>query len=106
MNLAIGLAAREANRRLRVVVRLFDSALSREVEEGLRIDAALSGSLLAAPAFVASALYPGVKAAFVDRGELVCLCEVPVEDAGGAPVLRRGSGDRVLVARRRALAPE
>lgn len=81
-NLAIGLAAKRRSAIPRSVVRLFDADFARKVERGLAVDAALSASRLAAPIFVAAALVPGVKAAFVADGALTALREVEVTAAG------------------------
>lgn len=80
-NLAIGLAAKRRSAIPRSVVRLFDADFARKVERGLAVDAALSASRLAAPVFVAAALAPDVKAAFVADGALVALRELEVTTA-------------------------
>lgn len=96
-NLSIGLTARERNARARVVVRLFDAEFARKVEASPAIDAALGASRIAAPTFVASALYPGVVKAFVESSTLCVLLDGSAEPrfepddrpqvvwAGGAP---------------------
>jgi hypothetical protein len=99
-------------------VRLFDADVARKVQSALRLDAALSGSLLSAPTFTASALEEGVKAAFLSGDRLVSLDERPASAPpleGETPLLREeagtwraeppGSGvlSRRLVARVRAL---
>jgi Trk K+ transport system NAD-binding subunit len=56
VNLEIALSAREANPRVRIVVRLFDEEFARRVRATFDIDYALSPAALAAPAFAAAAL--------------------------------------------------
>lgn len=73
VNLGIGLAARQASSRIRTVVRLFDADFARKVESTLGIDAALGASRIAAPTFVASALFPGVVKAFLVQDRLLAL---------------------------------
>jgi Trk K+ transport system NAD-binding subunit len=55
-NLEIALSAREANPRVRIVVRLFDEEFASRVRSTFDIDYALSPAALAAPAFAAAAL--------------------------------------------------
>ncbi len=73
-NLSIGLTVRELNARARVVVRLFDAEFARKVEESpvFPIDAAMGASRIAAPTFVASALFPGALKAFIE-GDTLCV---------------------------------
>jgi Trk K+ transport system NAD-binding subunit len=76
-NLSIALAARKLNPAVRTVVRLFDADFARKVQTSLGVGAALSSSLLAAPTFVAAALFPDVKTAFVvDERWLVAVRQV------------------------------
>ena len=56
VNLEIALSAREANPRVRIVVRLFDEEFASRVRSTFDIDYALSPAALAAPAFAAAAL--------------------------------------------------
>jgi Trk K+ transport system NAD-binding subunit len=77
VNLGVGLAARKVNPDLRAIVRLFDADFARKVEAVLRVDAALSASRIAAPTFVASALYPDVARAFIVRDHLFILLHRP-----------------------------
>ena len=72
VNLSICLAAKELNPKARSVVRLFDAEFARKVEESPLIDMALGASRIAAPKFVASALFPGVLRAFLD-GDTLCV---------------------------------
>ncbi|MGE0638985.1 MAG: TrkA family potassium uptake protein [Thermoanaerobaculia bacterium] len=79
VNLSICLAAKEINPKARSVVRLFDAEFARKVEESPLIDLALGASRIAAPKFVASALFPGVVKAFLDGETLCVLLEGGVE---------------------------
>ncbi len=119
-NLAIGLHARRRAPRSRIVVRLFDTDLARKVEGGGLVDNALSPSLLAAPTFVAAALYGGVRAAFMDDAGLCVvhartvppewdgMTAAEVRNVRGVQALMRDAderlraGDQILCAVRRA----
>ena len=72
VNLSICLTAKELNPDTRTVVRMFDAEFARKVEESPLIDVALGASRIAAPKFVASALFPGVLKAFLD-GDTLCI---------------------------------
>ena len=72
VNLSICLTAKELNPQVRTVVRLFDAEFARKVEESPLIDMAVGASRIAAPKFVASALFPGVLKAFLD-GDALCI---------------------------------
>lgn len=100
VNLGVGLAARRLNPGVRTVVRLFDPDLARKVERTLGIDAALGTSRIAAPTFVAAALYPDVVKAFVVEDRLFVLRERKAgsEWAGTTPAtLRLEHGVHVLL---------
>lgn len=73
VNLGIGLAARQSSPGIRTVVRLFDADFARKVVSTLGIDVAMGASSIAAPTFVASALYPGVVKAFLVQDRLLVL---------------------------------
>lgn len=94
VNLGIGLAARQASPRIRTIVRLFDADFARKVEKTLGIDKALSTSRIAAPTFVASALYPGVVKAFLVNDRLLVLQQ---RKAGAEWAGRKPSELRILV---------
>ncbi len=79
VNLSICLTAKELSPSTRTVVRLFDAEFARKVEESPLIDAALGASRIAAPKFVASALFPGVLKAFLD-GDTLCVLLAGSED--------------------------
>ncbi|MFL6294028.1 MAG: potassium channel family protein [Thermoanaerobaculia bacterium] len=99
VNLGIGLAARQSSPRIRTVVRLFDADFARKVESTLGIDAALGASRIAAPTFVASALFPGVVKAFLIQDRLLVLQQrrAGAEWAGRKPSELRGEGARILM---------
>lgn len=92
VNLGAGLLARKIATSARVVIRLFDPDLARKVEASGHVDAALSASRAAAPFFVASALAPAVKAAFVSEGTLWALVGKASEPASTDPLARAGVG--------------
>ncbi len=97
VNLSIGLTAKRVNRSARSVVRLFDGVFARKVESALGIDAALSASRIAAPTFVASALFPDVAKALIVKDRLFVLIERPAGDwAGKSPTELRAEGIRLL----------
>jgi Trk K+ transport system NAD-binding subunit len=102
VDLGIVLAARRVNPKARLVARVFSADFARKVQDALHVDAALSTSLLAAPAFVASALDAGALAAFVQAGRLYTILEreAPAEWATRKPAaLREESGVIVLMRR-------
>ena len=103
VNLAVGLCS-VRKRGIPSVVRVFDADFARKASS-LSLRAALSASALAAPSFVASAFFEGVRYAFVTSDELVAICEARGQGADGERVVARAEG-RVLVVRRVALRPE
>jgi Trk K+ transport system NAD-binding subunit len=99
VNLGIGIAAKRMTPQARAVIRLFDADFARKVERTLGIDAALSASRIAAPTFVAAALYPDVAKAFIVRDRLFVLLWRPAgaEWAGVRPsALRAERGVQIL----------
>jgi Trk K+ transport system NAD-binding subunit len=97
VNLGIGMAAKRMNPKVRTVVRLFDAELARKVENALGVDAALSSSRIAAPTFVAAALFPDVAKAFIVRDRLFVLTtSSAVREEPGAHVLLRDGSLAVL----------
>lgn len=120
VDLGIVLAARRINPGARTVARVFDADFARKVQGAFRVDA-MSPPLMAAPAFVASALYPDVVAAFVQDQRLHVLLRrsMPGGWQGRTPsrlqaeegvqvLLRRAAGERAhaVVTDDRALAPD
>lgn len=59
-NFKIATLAKEMNPKLRTVIRAFDIAFSRKATELFDIDAALSTSAIAAPAFIATSFEDGI----------------------------------------------
>jgi len=106
VNLGVGIAAKRMNPRARTVVRLFDAGFARKVESSLGIDAALSASRIAAPTFVAAALYPDVVKAFIVRDRLFILLWRPAgaEWAGARPSALRAEQEIRILWRDGALA--
>jgi Trk K+ transport system NAD-binding subunit len=99
VNLGIGIAAKRLNPKIRTVVRLFDAEFARKVEHALGIDAALSSSRIAAPTFVAAALFSDVAKAFIVGDRLVVLTarKAGLEWAGRKPsALRAEQGVQIL----------
>ncbi|HXU31724.1 MAG TPA: NAD-binding protein [Thermoanaerobaculia bacterium] len=106
VNLSIALAARRLNSGARTAVRLFDAVFARKVESALQIDAALSASRIAAPTFVASALYPDVAKAVIVKDRLFVLIERQAGDwAGRTPAELRAEQGLRLLRRGGALSP-
>ena len=106
VNLGIGLAARRMSPQVRTVVRLFDPDFAGKVESTLGIDAAFGASRIAAPTFVAAALFPDVVKAFLvqDRLFVLRLRKAGAEWEGRKPSdLREEQGVHVLL-RNRELA--
>jgi Trk K+ transport system NAD-binding subunit len=65
VNISVGLAAERVHPGVRTVVRLLDANLAQKVQSALTINVALSAGQIAAPTFVAAALYPDVRYAFM-----------------------------------------
>ncbi|MCS6861014.1 MAG: NAD-binding protein [Abditibacteriales bacterium] len=104
VNLSIGLTAKQMNPRLRSVVRLFDADFARKVQATLNIDFAISAPALAAPTFVAAALYPDVRDAFVlDNRLLIVLLHRTVGDDwhGLTPSHLRATHSVIVLLRKR-----
>ena len=106
VNLSVGLGARLVNPRLRAVIRLFDADFARKVRTSLKVDMALSSSLIAAPTFVASALYTGVQTAFTVGDHLLTIVHRPVGEvwAGRTPAQILEEEQVVILLRRRGLS--
>jgi len=92
VNLAIALAAQELNPKVRTVLRLYDPDMAKKVQSNLKIGAAISPSMIAAPMFVAAALYPGAELAYV-LDETFFVISSGEEAAGsGKPLVRLENG--------------
>jgi Trk K+ transport system NAD-binding subunit len=81
-NLEIAMDARQLRPDIRVVVRMFDPKLADKVTSGLAIEAALSQSALAAPAFAMSALDPSIVSSFLVHDRLVVMHRWTVQSDG------------------------
>jgi len=63
LNLSVALHARERNSEIKTILRTYEFDFARRFE-GLGLDAVLSTSAIASPAFVDTALYPDVEGSF------------------------------------------
>jgi Trk K+ transport system NAD-binding subunit len=101
-NLAIALTTEELNPGVRSVMRLFDADFAGKVQGALNVDAVMSAPVIAAPAFVASALHDGVLHAFEVGDRLVVLVRerVGLELAGRTPRSFQAEGGRAVLLRR------
>jgi Trk K+ transport system NAD-binding subunit len=101
VNLGIALAARQVKPGIRTVVRLFDPGFAEKARGALRLEAAMSSTRLAAPAFAAAALYPDTCAAFLDEeNRFMALRSCPGSDwAGRKPSELRAEGMDLLLRR-------
>lgn len=99
VNLGVGLAARRMNPKIRTVVRLLDEEFARKVERALGIDTALGSSRIAAPTFVAAALFSGVAKAFVLEDQLCVLVgrKAGPEWAGRTPSSLKSGNVHILL---------
>ncbi len=68
VNFKIATIAKEMNPKLRTVIRAFDAAFSEKVTDLFDIDAAISTSAIAAPAFVATSFDDGIIQTLKSRG--------------------------------------
>ena len=75
-NLDIALDARDANPKIKVVLRMFDTALAEKVSKGFNINTAFSVSALAAPALAAAATRAKVDYSFKLKGKLLNVTSV------------------------------
>lgn len=81
MNIEIALAARSLNPQLRIVARLFNDDLAREVAQ-LRIDAIISSSALAAPALVSAASTKAIMHTIPVGNQLMHFAQINVHPRG------------------------
>jgi Trk K+ transport system NAD-binding subunit len=103
-NLSVCLAMEQLDRRVRTVLRLFDADFARKVQAALAVDAAVSPSHIAAPTFVAAALYPNVRHALVLDDWLLAILHrtVGADWAGRTPAQVRAEHDVAVLLRRGA----
>jgi Trk K+ transport system NAD-binding subunit len=90
-NLDIALDARDANPKIKVVLRMFDSALAAKVSKGFNINTAFSVSALAAPALAAAATRAKVDYSFKLKGKLLNVTTVAF--AAGSTFLGKTIGE-------------
>lgn len=102
VNLAIALAAQELNSQVRTVLRLYDPDMAHKIQSNLKIGAALSPSMIAAPMFVASALYPGAELAYMQDETFFVISSGWEESDPRKPLVSLGKG-RALYASAQAL---
>jgi Trk K+ transport system NAD-binding subunit len=77
-NLDIALEARELNKDIKVVMRMFDPDLARRVEQGFGIHTAFSTSALSAPIFAAAAMHLDIRHSFYLGDTLLNLSEMEI----------------------------
>ncbi len=82
LNLSVALIVRELNPGIRVVLRMFDADLAGRLEQKFGIDAALSASAIAAPAFATAALREEVTHSFFLEGSLLTVSEITIHPQG------------------------
>lgn len=71
LNLQIGMMARDVNPDIRVVMRLYDEDFARQVRQKFQIDAVLSTSAIAAPAFAGAATQTDIAHSFALGSEVL-----------------------------------
>jgi voltage-gated potassium channel len=81
-NIEIALIARELNPNIRIVMRIFNDELARNLPHSLRIEAAISSSALAAPALVAAVSTQSVIHTFTFGGQVLHMAELVVHPQG------------------------
>lgn len=77
-NLETALDARRANKKIRVVLRMYDQDLANKIRDSFGIDAAFSRSELAAPVFASSSFDDSIQNAFYVGGRLLVVAELRV----------------------------
>lgn len=107
VNLSVGFTARQMNAQAQIVLRLFSPDFARKVRATTQIQA-YSPASLAAPAFVASALHEGVRAAFVMNDRLFILLQRAVGEEwhGLTPDQLRQREEAVILLHRREAGGE
>ncbi|MFZ4506387.1 MAG: potassium channel family protein [Fimbriimonas sp.] len=87
INLSIGLTSESQNPEARTVLRLFDANFAAKVQNITSIDAAMSASRIAAPAFVCATFHRTMVTSFVLRNLLFAIAE----EAEQAEIPNRGT---------------
>lgn len=99
-NLETALDARRANKKIRIVLRMYDQDLAAKVSESFGIDAAFSRSELSAPVFASSSSDESIQNAFYVGGRLLVVAEIRVRqgsDLSGKTVTELRKGHKVHV---------
>ena len=96
-NLDAALVAQELNPRIRIVIRMFDADLTRQLQALFPNAVALSSSAVAAPAFVSAAIDGEGGERFELGGRVLTALPVPT-DGHGSPAAVDGV-DRIVLAR-------
>ncbi len=103
VNLTVSLVSRELNPGIRAITRIFDPLFAEKIQKPLSIDIALSASRIAAPTFVASALYENVVGACLldERTLLSFVCrKAGTAMAGQKPSVLRSKNQECLLYRK------
>lgn len=96
-NLAVGLAVKQVNPKVRTVVQLLEPNFARKAQSALDVDVSLSAPFIAGPTFAAAALYPGVLHAFIqDRWLCALVSQVVGPDMAGLTAHQVNEGDGLL----------
>jgi len=82
INIEIALIARELNPNIRIVMRIFNDELARNLPHSLQIEAAISSSALAAPALIAATSTQPVIHTFTFGGQVLHMAELVVHPRG------------------------
>lgn len=90
LNLSIALDARERNPKIRTIVRTYDAALAGKFSS-LGLDATLSTSAIAAPAFIDAAIHPGVQGSFRANDQDILVARYTIDQ--GSPLHDRTPAD-------------
>ena len=96
-NLDAALIAQELNPRIRIVIRLFDADLTRQLQALFPNAVALSSSAVAAPAFVSAAIDGDGGERFEIGGRVLTALPVPTDGDGLPPAVE--GVDRIVLAR-------
>lgn len=90
LNLQIGLNARELNPRMRLVMRMFDDVLGRQLAEQLGIENVFSASALAAPSFAGAAIGTSVTQTFYVEDEVMNMTRLRVQSGSALDGMTMG----------------
>ncbi len=79
MNLEVTMRARDLNRNIRIVVRMWEDQFASQIQRFMNVEAVLSTTDLAAPSFAAAALGIEISQTFVLHGVEYSMIELQVE---------------------------